>query len=147
MTDQSRHDFDQTLLTGYLDRALTQGDEQKVRLHLEDCSACRAILDEMLEIREVTMTTQFHTPTDDQWDEQPRGLLSRGSVGLGWLILLLWLVGITGFVIGHVWTGSESFMEKLLVFGGIAGFSLLFLSVLLDRLKTLKTDRYREVKK
>ncbi len=93
------------------------------------------------------MTTQFHTPPDEQWDERPRGLLSRSSIRLGWLILLLWLVGITGFVIGHVWTGPESLFEKLLVFAGIGGISLLFLSVLLDRIKTMKTDRYREVKK
>ena len=147
MTEESRHNFEQTLLTGYLDRALTQGDEQRVRLHLEDCTTCRALLDEMLEIREVTMTTQFHTPPDEQWDERPRGLLSRSSMRIGWLILLLWLVGITGFMIGHLWTGSESLFEKLLAFGGIAGITLLFLSVLLDRIKTMKTDRYQEVKK
>jgi len=31
--------------------------------------------------------------------------------------------------------------------GGVSGFALLFLGVLLDRLKAIKTDRYLEVQK
>jgi hypothetical protein len=38
-------------------------------------------------------------------------------------------------------------LEKTLIFGGLAAFGLIFLSVLLDRIKTARTDRYREVEK
>ena len=34
--------FDGALLSGFLDGALTQADEQRVRVHLEDCETCRA---------------------------------------------------------------------------------------------------------
>lgn len=46
-----------------------------------------------------------------------------------------------------MWTSDEPLVGKLVVFGGWTGFGLLFLGVLLDRLKAMKTDRYREVEK
>ena len=147
MNKDRRHDFDEALLTGYLDGMLNQSKEQLVSVHLEDCAECRAQLGEMERIREATMSTTFRSPADDQWDEGPRGDASRVSRGLGWMILGAWIVALTGFVIGRIWQESESLFEALLAFGGISGVLLLLVSVGLDRLKTMKTDRYRGVEK
>jgi len=38
-------------------------------------------------------------------------------------------------------------LEKLLIFGGLTAFGLLFLSVLIDRIKAARTDRYWGVEK
>ena len=58
-----------------------------------------------------------------------------------------WVVGIVGFTLGHLWSGPESLTEKLLIFSGIAAMALLLLSVLIDRLKRLGSDRYRRIEK
>lgn len=147
MSNDCQRPFDEALLTGYLDRVLTQEQEQRVRLHLEDCAECRALVDDLAAMRETTMTTQFEVPTDDQWSEKPRGGISGVAFGLGWLVLILWLVGISGFVLGQLWSGPESLIAKLLNFSVISGFALIFLSVLIDRIRAARTDRYREVKK
>ena len=139
--------FDEALLTGYLDGALTQADKQRVRLHLEECADCRRLSDELRELREATMTTRFDMPADDQWNEAPRGLASRLSFRLGWILLLAWAVGIVGLVAGHAWTDEMPLTEKLLIFGGASGAALLFVSVLLDRLKTMRQDPYRRVER
>ena len=139
--------FAEELLSGYLDRALTQGDEQRVRLHLEDCPECRTRVREMSDLREITMSTRFEVPADDQWDERPRGGVSRWSRGLGWLLLIVWIVAVAGFAFWQVATGPESLLVKTLVFGGVSGVVLLFLSILVDRLRTLPGDRYRGVSK
>ena len=47
----------------------------------------------------------------------------------------------------ELWTSDEPLAGKLIVSGGWTGFGLLLLGVLLDRLKAMKTDRYREVQK
>ena len=44
------------MLSGYLDGELTQGDRQRVQLHLESCAKCRTAFDEMAELR-VRMST------------------------------------------------------------------------------------------
>lgn len=147
MTRTCGRTFDESLLSGYLDAMLTQADRQRVELHLQECAACRTQIDEMARLREVTMTTRFQVPLDDQWDERPRSLFGRWSIGLGWLLLLIWSIGVGGFILGQVWADSESPVERLLVFGGVLGFALVFLSVLVDRLKTSRTDPYRRVQK
>jgi anti-sigma factor RsiW len=139
--------FPEELLSGYLDRALTQGEQQRVQVHLEDCAACGALLAELTALRETAMTTEFLIPADDQWDERPRGGFSRVLRGGGWLVLIGWLIAVAGFAAWQVATAPESLTEKLLIFGGVSGGAMLFLSALVDRLRALPGDRYRRVEK
>ena len=139
--------FDEALLTGHLDGVLTQAEDQRVRLHLETCADCRRLIEELGETREATMTTRFELPRDDQWSEVPRGPASRLSFGLGWTLLLLFGAGMLGLVVSLIWTDSMPLTVKLLLFAGLGGLTLLLLSELIDRLKTLRNDPYRSVDK
>ncbi len=139
--------LNQDLISGYLDNELTQGLEQRVRIHLEDCEVCRRIHEEMKQMREVSMNTQFKEPDNDQWGELPKTPASSFFRRIGWLFFLAWAVLIAGYTIYEIATGPEDLFGKLLFFGGISGFLLLFLSVLIDRLKTLKNDPYRRIDK
>lgn len=145
--DSRRHGFDEALLSGYLDGELTQAEAQRVRIHLEDHSEARALLDEMRQTREATMTTRLKVPEDAQWDERPRGLLSLFSRRLGWLLLVAWLVGVTAYGLWQFFTSPEHLAEKLVAASAVSGFGLLFVSVLLDRVRDARTDRYRRVEK
>lgn len=139
--------FDEELLTGYLDGALPQGESQRVRLHLEDCEHCRRLYREMETVREATMSTRFLIPPDHQWKEVPRTSTSRVFRGGGWLLLLVWAAAAGTFALWQLATAPVGAIEKSLVFTGISGVGLLFVSILLDRLKSLKTDRYTRVEK
>ena len=147
MSSDHEHDFNETLLSGFLDEALTQQEAQRVRLHLETCSGCAETLEHLKTLREDTMRSTFATPPDDQWDERPRGALSATSFGLGWAIVIAWIVGIAGFTLGQLWSSPESLVEKLIIFSALAAVALLLLSVLIDRLKRLGSDRYRRIEK
>lgn len=137
--------FDEALLSGYVDRALVQRDGQRVRVHLEQCAACRAVVEDLRAVREVTMSTTFETPRDDEWPEAPRTGPSRLLVALGWPLVAAWGALLTGYALWGSWRETENLVERLLLLGGVTGFALLFFGVLLDRLKTAKTDPYREV--
>jgi predicted anti-sigma-YlaC factor YlaD len=139
--------FPEEQLSGFLDGALTQAEEQRVRLHLEDCAACRALYDQLAALRETTMKTRFALPADDQWDERPRGGPSRFLRGAGWALSLAWLLAVAAFAAWQLATGPQGAVGKLAVFAGVAAVALLFLSVLLDRLRALPGDRYRRVKR
>jgi len=144
---ETLHGFDEALISGYLDGELSQGEEQRVRLHLEDCTECRAMTEELHRLKEVTMTTEFRVPDDTQWDETPRGRGSGFFRNFGWMILLAWIVGTLGYGLWQIATDTEELLEVVIVFGFWLGFGLVFLSVLIDRLKSRKTDRYRRVEK
>jgi len=147
MTERCPTAFDEKLVSGHLDGELTQAVAQKVRIHLEGCSHCRDMYDELKTMREAAMTTKFVDPSDDQWDERPRGGSSRVSRSLGWALAIVWLAAVSGFGLWNLWQAPEGMLEKTLIFGGLAAFGLIFLSVLADRIKTARTDRYRGVEK
>jgi len=147
MPDPCDRSFDEALLSGYLDGALVQTDEQRVRLHLEDCSSCRTLVAELRAAREETISTTFETPRDDEWPEAPQSGTSRLARGIGMPLALAWLILTIGYAVWEGWQNSEHSVERVIVVGGISAFVLLFLGVLLDRLKATKTDRYRGVYK
>ena len=139
--------FDEALLSGYLDGELTQGDAQRVRLRLEEDAAARKLVAELREIREAARSTPLAAPGDEEWSEAPRsgvsGLLRRS----GWLVLIVWAVALGGLAIWGLATAPGEWWETALAAGAIAGPVLLLSSVLLDRVKVMKHDRYRRVKK
>jgi len=139
--------FDQVLVSGYLDEELTQADAQKVRIHLEDCRECRVLFYDLRQLREAGRSTQFKIPPDEQWNEIPDGSFSRTARHAGWFLALVWLVFVLGFGLWQLAVSSEGFLLKIVVFGGISGFVLLFISVLTDRLRKRKTDRYSHINK
>jgi predicted anti-sigma-YlaC factor YlaD len=147
MTD-TQHKFNEAMLSGYLDGELTQGDQQRVRLHLEACDDCRNVIDELRRLREATMDADFQVPEDTQWDETPRGAISRLLHNSGWLIAGLWVVGIVAYLVWQMATDSESLQfEAMIGFALVLAFGLIILSALVDRLKTRKNDPYRKVQK
>ena len=74
------HDFDEALISGYLDGELTQGEAQRVRVHLEDCVECRKTADRLGQIKEATIGIvwfvtmvgvvlwQVATEAEDPWE-------------------------------------------------------------------------------
>ncbi len=149
MADRCSTPFDEALLSAYLDDELTQEESQPVRLHLEECASCRRLFEQMKELREATMTTPFPVFDDGQWDERPRSGLSRILRTVGWAMLLAWVGGVTYMALGElaVEAAGMSLRDLALAFGLIGGGLLVFLSILLDRLQSYRSDRYRRVQK
>ncbi len=145
MAPNCTRSFDEELITGYLDGALPQIQSQRVRLHVEDCGACRTLLEELRTLRETAMSTRFNGPGDDEWPELPRTVPGRFSRGMGWIVLIAWLLATTGLALWRLLTQAGDPLEIFLMLGLPGGILLLFVSVLMDRLRDLKTDRYRGV--
>lgn len=140
-------DFDEALLSGYVDRMLPQGDRQRVERHVEDCEACRRLLESLGDLRSAALGTELWVPPDDQWDENPRTPTSRWTRNLGWILLAVWCVGFGAFGVVQFALSGEPWWEKLAVFGGLGAGGILLMSALLDRLHVLKDDPYRNVQR
>ncbi len=135
--------FDEALLSGYLDDALTQRERQLVSLHLEGCADCRRELDDLTALRVAARGTAFELPADDAWGELPRSAGSRALRLGGWALLVLWLAAVVGSGAVELARAAVPAWGRVAVAGVVAGFALLLLSVLLDRLRELRHDRYR----
>jgi predicted anti-sigma-YlaC factor YlaD len=145
MSKVCERSFDEVLLSGYLDDALTQAEAQRIRIHLEDCGVCRGLYDELSTLREAARTTAFQEPDDAAWPELPKTRVSRFSRSLGWLVVVSWLIVVSVLALWRFLSQAGDPLEVFIVLGLPGGFVLLFASVLLDRLRELKTDRYRGV--
>jgi len=139
--------FDEALLSGYLDGALTQHERQVVSLHLEACADCRAELDDMAALRAAARGTAFALPADGEWGELPRTASSRALRLGGWGLLLVWMAVVLGSGLVELMRAAVPAWERVAIAGVVAGLLLLLLSVLVDRLRELRTDRYRRVQK
>ena len=118
-----------------------------MRVHLEGCVSCRALLDELTSMRDATMSSTFELPRDEEWSETPRTGTSRLLRGLGWRLLTAWIVVVVGFGLWETWQDADNLFERVLLVGGVSGVSLILVSVFLDRRNAMKTDRYREVRR
>jgi len=139
--------FDEALLSGYLDGALTQRERQLVSLHIESCADCRAELDDLAALRAAARGTAFALPADDEWGELPRTAGSRALRLGGWGLILVWLAVVVGSGLVELMRAAVPAWERVAVAGVVAGLALLLLSVLVDRLRELRHDRYRRIEK
>ena len=99
-------------------------------------------------MRETTISSAFATPADHEWPaEAPRSTASRTARRLGWPVLAAWAILLAGVGLLEAGRDADDSLERLILVAGVSGLSLLFLSVLLDRLKARKSDRYHEVHK
>lgn len=75
-------------------------------------------------------------------------ILESVSRGFGWLILVVWSITTVGYALFHyAMSPSEPLFQKILVFGIFLGIALLFFSVLCQRIRESRTDRYKGVLK
>lgn len=139
--------FDEALLSGYLDGALTQQERQQVSLHLETCTQCRAEVADLSSLRAAARGTAFAIPADDEWGELPRTAGTRALRFGGWTLILVWLAVVVGSGLVELMRAAVPAWERVAVAGVVAGLALLLLSVLLDRLRELRHDRYRRIQK
>ncbi len=140
--------FDESMLSGYVDAELTQADNQKSpSAPGRSARPVGRLVEDLQQIREAAMTTPFPVPSDDEWREAPRSPGSLWIRRLGWVLVLAWMLGAVVLAVQGFILGSAAWYEKALIAALVGGGLLLFFSVLMDRLKALKSDRYGRVQK
>ena len=134
------------MISGYLDGELSQGDRQRVELHVESCPRCRTTYEELAELRQAVGQLSFGEMSSAEWSKMMNDLTVRTSRRLGWLLHIL------GAVIVLVYAAYEFAVDdtvpaliKAGVAGLVVGLVLLFISVLRQRMLARQTDRYKDV--
>ena len=131
------------LLSGYLDGELTQQQNQQVRIQLESSEELRNLHDQLVLLKK-NMGELSYPETDlKALKEMENDLVSRGGQWLGWGLMLLALFLMLSKGLYEIFTADEVPWWTQL---STAGFVVLFLVVLRQRLRTYKNDKYRKVR-
>ncbi len=134
------------MLSGYLDGELTQGDRQRIDLHLESCSKCRGVYEELADLRQAVGRMSFGEISREKWSEIMNDLPVRTSRGAGWLLYVAGFLIVCGYGLYEFMADdSVDALIKTGIGALVVGSLLLFVSVLRERLIARKTDKYRDV--
>ncbi len=136
----------QELLSGYLDGELTQGDRQRVELHVASCAACQETFEEMTRLRDGIGKLSFGEMSSEEWSTIMNGVTVRTSRLFGWLMY----IGGSMLLLGY---GAYEFaideevpaMVKTGLATLVIGLGMLLFSVVRQRIISARHDKYKDV--
>lgn len=134
------------LLMGLLDDELT--DEERVELndHLIRCSSCRDELEQLKVVTKSLSSVSYHEPDDKILRKLWKNPLYRISQIAGLLLVILGNIALSGYGIYKIIVDKdEELFYKATVCAIVSGLVILLTVVIIQRLKTVKDDPYKEV--
>lgn len=137
------------LLMGLMDGELSAEEIADVNSHLIKCSNCRDEYDELQTSSNKLKGINFLEPQDKDLNNLWKAPYSRTTRNIsiflilsGWLSLVLYAIYQFFFI-----KSNEAVFPKIAFAGIIIGALILLISVIRERLKTYKTDPYKEVQR
>ncbi len=136
------------MLSAMVDNELPSHYVVKLNDHMVRCKACRQEYDQLCKVSTQLNKSGFEIPDDkrmDQfWNAPYTGLIKKLSFLLiGGGILTLLLFGLYQFFILE----SHHALESWSVAAIFLGMAFLFATIIINRIQSIKTDPYKEVKR
>ena len=130
----------------YLDHEMTADEIEEFDRHLSECEECRAVMDEMGALDRFTGRMKIKDPVDTFWEGYWKSIFRRLERKSAWLLVIAGALIVTGyFAFQALRNFGEITIGKIGIVVLFAGFIVLFISVLRERIHQKKTDRYDDV--
>ena len=147
-----KHDCQETelLISGYLDGELTQSDRQRVDLILEDCRQCTETHQEMKKFRDGVGDIPFDKLTKKEKMTVNKYVTTNTWANVGQLMFIVPLILLYGtgaflMVAGVIKDPEAPLWLKIGLPSIIGGLGLMVFTVVVQRIKAHKTDKYKDV--
>lgn len=138
----------QGLLMGLLDGELDPEEAQEVNTHLHRCAGCREEYEQLRTSSKKIETVSFIEPQAETLNalwKRPYTRFTRNAS------LLLILVGYLALILFGIYEflqdRSEAMLPKVATVAICVGFVILLCSVIRERLRSYKTDPYKEIER
>lgn len=139
-------------VSGYLDGELSPEERERFEHDVRADPELAAELERILALKEVTSSVRLSDFPDQVWDAYWKGTYNRLERGLGWVLLSLGAMvllagGLYELALALFRDSVDPWWVRAAVGALVAGFAVLFVSVLRERLFALKRDPYKEVER
>lgn len=146
------HERIKELISSYHDGELSQEQRQTVERHVQDCAGCRRELEEMKKFEEVMNKMELKKPRPEVWEMYWTSVYNRLERRIGWILcsvgaMILLFFGGYKMIEGIIQDTTVPILLKVGILTVMAGFIVLIVSVLRERIFVRKRERYREVQK
>lgn len=136
------------LLMGLIDGELTSEETSEINKHLNRCSECRKEYEQLMNTGAKIKKVSFEEPQDrvlkNLW-KSPFSRFAKASslfmILIGWLALLIY-----GLIEAFRQT-DEPVFPKIAAAAVFIGFIVLLITVIRERIRTYKSDPYKEVER
>jgi anti-sigma factor RsiW len=138
---------DELLAMAYVDGELTPEGRAELESRLEASPELRREVSQLKELELFARAAAPKEPMDHEWEELARDPVQRGTLGLGWTLLGLGVLGGLGYGMFALLSSDAQPLLKLLVCALFFGLALLLGATVRARLRTLPLDPYRKVQR
>lgn len=136
------------LLAGLLDGELTPEETRQINEHLTRCAACRLEYEQLRETSGKLSAISFQEPSDAVLSRVWKSPYSRLARNASWVMILAGYALLIGYGLFEFLTSGKEGLPAKLGFAAIAlGFLILLIQLIRERVKTYKTDPYKEIKR
>jgi len=138
---------DELLAMAYVDGELTADGRAEFEGRLAASTELRREVSALKELELLARAAAPREPMDHEWDALARDPVQRGSLGLGWTLLVLGALGGIGYGMFALLVSDAPPLLKLTVGALSVGLALLLGATVRARLRTLPLDPYRKVQR
>ena len=146
------HERFRILLMGEIDGELTSQESAELHDVLRRYPELAKERNEFHKLKEVTKTMAFKTPPKEVWDKYWINIYNRIERGIAWILVS---IGAIILITWSLFRAVESMLEDTQLVGivkvgivlALAGFVILIVSVLREKLIIRKTDPYKEIQR
>lgn len=140
------------LITGLLDNELTAEERIAANECLRRSQQCRVEYEQLAAANAKLSTLTLKEPEDHVLEQLWRSPYHRVAWKTGlWLALgsttALVLYGVFEFARAVLFNSAEPVLPRMAVAGAAAGALLIFYTILRERLRTYKVDRYKDIER
>lgn len=140
------------LISSYIDGEVNEKQKKMVENHLKECSECRKEFREMSRLEEVMSQMELKKPPKETWQVYWASIYNRLERRIGWILLSIGAIILIFFggykaVEGIIQDQTTPLLLKIGILVAMAGFVILLVSILRERLFVRKRERYKEVEK
>ena len=136
------------LLVGLLDGELTPDEARRINEHLTRCAACRKECEELRETTGKLASIACQEPDDAVLAQVWNSPFSRLAHNAAWILIVGGYAALFGYGLFEFLTsGKEELPAKMGVAAILVGFLILLVQLLRERVRTYKTDPYKEIER
>jgi anti-sigma factor RsiW len=136
------------LLVGLLDGELTPDETRQINEHLTRCAECRKEYEELRETTGKLAAISFQEPDDVMLAQVWKSPYSRLVRNTSLVLIIGGYAGLLGYGLFELLiSGTEELPAKMGLAAIVLGFLILLVQLIRERIRTYKTDPYKEIER
>ena len=136
------------LLVGLLDGELTPDETRQINEHLTRCAACRQEYEQLRETTGKLSAISFREPDDKMLAQMWKSPFSRLSRNTALILIVGGYAGLIGYgMFEFLTSGTKDLPAKVGLAAIVLGFLILLVQLIRERIRTYKSDPYKEIER